>query len=338
LSRLTVTERAVSAWTDVEASFVASEVFQVRLVGADWGGVARATFIPSIPHTRDEWSTLVAILGTTISPYLFFWQASEEVEEEKSAGQSMLAQGRGATLKELELRNIDVGVGAFFSNMVMFFIILTTAITLNRHGITHIEATRQAAEALRPLAGKFAATLFTVGIVGVGFLAIPTLATAFPRCLPWLAFCVTSQLGNRARCLAGTKAYAVRASWKPHGQRFGVHRLSAACIRESRRSTRVPLKVVITVEGGAESRTFDGETIVVRLHGALIATEIELSRGMKISIHVYVTDKRAAARVVFVDPKNTLHCGIELDEPQNILGVSLLPDDWEGTAALETAH
>jgi Mn2+/Fe2+ NRAMP family transporter len=159
------------------------------VVGADWGGVARATFIPSVPHTRDEWSTLVAILGTTISPYLFFWQASEEVEEEKSAGQSTLAQRRGATIKELELRNFDVGVGAFFSNMVMFFIILTTAITLNRHGITHIETTRQAAEALRPLAGKFAATLFTVGIVGVGFLAIPTLAGsaayAFAETLGW---------------------------------------------------------------------------------------------------------------------------------------------------------
>jgi NRAMP (natural resistance-associated macrophage protein)-like metal ion transporter len=146
------------------------------VVGADWTKVVRATFIPSMPHSRDEWSTLVAILGTTISPYLFFWQASEEVEEEKSAGQSTLAKRRGATLKELELRNFDVGVGAFFSNMVMFFIILTTAITVNRHGITHIETTRQAAEALRPLAGKFAATLFTVGIVGVGFLAIPTLA------------------------------------------------------------------------------------------------------------------------------------------------------------------
>jgi NRAMP (natural resistance-associated macrophage protein)-like metal ion transporter len=146
------------------------------VVGADWNKVVRATLVPSIPHTRDEWSTLVAILGTTISPYLFFWQASEEVEEEKAAGQTTLAERRGATLKELELRNFDVGVGAFFSNMVMFFIILTTAITLNRHGITHIETTRQAAEALRPLAGKFAATLFTVGIVGVGFLAIPTLA------------------------------------------------------------------------------------------------------------------------------------------------------------------
>jgi NRAMP (natural resistance-associated macrophage protein)-like metal ion transporter len=159
------------------------------VVGADWGRVARDTLVPSMPHTSGEWSMLVAILGTTISPYLFFWQASEEVEEEKAAGQSTLAQRKGATPKELELRNVDVGVGAFFSNMVMFFIILTTAITLNRHGITHIETTRQAAEALRPLAGKFAATLFTVGIVGVGFLAIPTLAGsvayAFAETLGW---------------------------------------------------------------------------------------------------------------------------------------------------------
>jgi NRAMP (natural resistance-associated macrophage protein)-like metal ion transporter len=159
------------------------------VVGADWGRVVHDTLVPSMPHTRDEWSTLVAILGTTISPYLFFWQASEEVEEEKAAGQSTLAKRRGATLKELELRNIDVGVGTFFSNVVMFFIILTTAITLNRQGITHIETTRQAAEALRPLAGKFAATLFTAGIIGVGFLAIPTLAGstayAFAETLGW---------------------------------------------------------------------------------------------------------------------------------------------------------
>ena len=132
---------------------------------------------------------LVAILGTTISPYLFFWQASEEVEEEKAAGQSTLAMRRGASIQELEMRNIDVGVGAFFSNLVMFFIILTTGITLHRHGLTHIETTRQAAEALRPLAGRFAATLFTVGIVGVGFLAIPTLAGssayAFAETLGW---------------------------------------------------------------------------------------------------------------------------------------------------------
>jgi NRAMP (natural resistance-associated macrophage protein)-like metal ion transporter len=159
------------------------------VVGADWGRVARDTLVPSMPRTRDEWSMLVAILGTTISPYLFFWQASEEIEEEKAAGQSTLAKRRGATRKELELRNFDVGVGSFFSNMVMFFIILTTAITLNRHRITQIETTRQAAEALRPLAGKFAASLFTIGIVGVGFLAIPTLAGsvayAFAETLGW---------------------------------------------------------------------------------------------------------------------------------------------------------
>jgi NRAMP (natural resistance-associated macrophage protein)-like metal ion transporter len=159
------------------------------VVGANWGQVLHATLIPSMPHSKNEWATLVAILGTTISPYLFFWQTSEEVEEEKSAGQKTLAQRRGATSEELELRNIDVGVGAFFSNMVMFFIILTTAITLNRHGLVNIETSRQAAEALRPFAGNFAATLFTLGIVGVGFLAIPTLAGsaayAFAETLGW---------------------------------------------------------------------------------------------------------------------------------------------------------
>lgn len=159
------------------------------IAGANWTQVLRDVFVPSLPSSREEWSMLVAILGTTISPYLFFWQASEEVEEEKLAGQSTLAQRRGATPQELDMRNIDVGVGAFFSNMVMFFIILTTAITLHGHGITKIETSRQAAEALRPFAGKFAATLFTLGIVGVGFLAIPTLAGstayAFAETLGW---------------------------------------------------------------------------------------------------------------------------------------------------------
>jgi len=159
------------------------------VVGANWSEVLRATFVPSMPHSRDAWAMLVAILGTTISPYLFFWQASEEVEEEKLEGRNSLALRKGATVEELGLRKIDVTIGAFFSNMVMFFIILTTALTLNRHGITNIETSRQAAEALRPFAGNFAATLFTVGIVGVGFLAIPTLAGstayAFAETLGW---------------------------------------------------------------------------------------------------------------------------------------------------------
>jgi hypothetical protein len=95
--------------------------------------------------------------------------------------------------------------------------------------------------------------------------------------------------------------------------------------------------VLITIEGAAESRTCDGETIV-NLHGALIATAIGLSSGMRISIRVYLTDKRAMAGVVYVDPRNPLHCGIELNEPRNIWGVPLPPDDWEQTTASEVGH
>ena len=118
---------------------------------------------------------LVAILGTTISPYLFFWQASQEVEEEKAAGRDTLEKRVGATDEELRTRKYDVGIGTFFSNIVMYFIILSTALTLNKHGLTNIETSRQAAEALVPLAGRFASLLYTVGLLGVGFLAIPTL-------------------------------------------------------------------------------------------------------------------------------------------------------------------
>jgi hypothetical protein len=99
-------------------------------------------------------------------------------------------------------------------------------------------------------------------------------------------------------------------------------------VHNLRRTSRVPLKVVIAIEGDTETRTCDGETIVVNLQGALIATTVGLSTGMRISIHVYLTDKRAAARVVYIDPKNPLHCGIALDEPRNIWGVPLPPNDW----------
>ena len=144
-------------------------------VGVEWKTVVHDAVIPSMPRTRGEWAMLLAILGTTISPYLFFWQASEEVEEEKRIGRTMLASRLGATNIELVDRKIDVGFGTFFSNLIMFFIILTTALTLHRHGLVAIETSRQAAEALVPLAGRFAATVYTLGIVGVGLLAIPTL-------------------------------------------------------------------------------------------------------------------------------------------------------------------
>jgi hypothetical protein len=103
---------------------------------------------------------------------------------------------------------------------------------------------------------------------------------------------------------------------------------SSGTFDRPRRSARVPLKVVIAIGGGTGSRTCEGETIVVSLHGALLATAIELSVGMRISIHAYLTDKRAGVRVVYIDPQNPLHCGVALDEPRNIWGVSLPPDDW----------
>ena len=154
-----------------------------------WSAVLHATFVPSIPSGRTAWASLVAILGTTISPYLFFWQASQEVEEEKARGRHTLVERRGATPEELQDRKIDIGVGTFFSNVVMFFIILTTAFTLHVHGMTEVTTSRQVAEALRPLAGNLATLLYTLGIVGTGLLAIPTLsgsaAYAFAELFGW---------------------------------------------------------------------------------------------------------------------------------------------------------
>jgi NRAMP (natural resistance-associated macrophage protein)-like metal ion transporter len=164
-------------------------VIAAFLIGPDWSAVAHDTFVPSWPKGHDAWATLVAILGTTISPYLFFWQASQEVEEDKAKGRRMLRDRQGATDKDIIKRKIDVGTGTFFSNLVMYFIILATAMTLHKHGITRIETSKQAAEALRPMAGEFAYLLYTVGIIGVGFLAIPTLsgsaAYAFAETFHW---------------------------------------------------------------------------------------------------------------------------------------------------------
>ncbi|MDQ6828439.1 MAG: divalent metal cation transporter [Gemmatimonadota bacterium] len=146
------------------------------IVGPDWRAVLRETVVPSLPHGREMWGMLVAILGTTISPYLFFWQASQEVEEEKSKGRRRVADRVGATPEEIRTRKLDVGAGTLFSNLAMYFIILATALTLHRHGMTHPATSRDVAEALTPLAGRFAAMLYTVGLVGTGVLAIPTLA------------------------------------------------------------------------------------------------------------------------------------------------------------------
>jgi Mn2+/Fe2+ NRAMP family transporter len=158
------------------AVFLFGYVVTAFLIHPEWGSVFRDVVVPKLPRSRAGWSALVAILGTTISPYLFFWQASQEVEEEKSMGRLETIERYGASPNEIRDRKLDVGAGTFFSNIVMFFIIVTTTFTLHRHGLTNIETSRQAAEALRPLAGPSCYYLYTFGIIGVGLLAIPTLA------------------------------------------------------------------------------------------------------------------------------------------------------------------
>lgn len=179
----------VIAFTTIELRYVAlarilkwlafvlfAYVVDAIVVGPDWRSVLHDTIIPSLPHGSEMWGMLVAILGTTISPYLFVWQAAQEVEEEKAKGRRRVADRVGATPTEIRTRQADVAVGTLFSNVVMYFIVLATAVTLHRHGITHPQSSREVASALTPLAGRFASLLYTVGIVGTGALAIPTLA------------------------------------------------------------------------------------------------------------------------------------------------------------------
>ncbi len=141
----------------------------------DWRLALRATLIPHVELSRAFFSLLVAILGTTISPYLFFWQAAQEVEEERAMGRD-LAHRRGATHAELAACRTDVVAGMVASNAIMYFIILTTAATLHASGQTSITTAQQAAEALRPVAGASAYWLFTLGLIGTGMLAVPVLA------------------------------------------------------------------------------------------------------------------------------------------------------------------
>jgi NRAMP (natural resistance-associated macrophage protein)-like metal ion transporter len=148
------------------------------VVHPNWSAVLHETFLPTWPTAHAAWAGLVALLGATISPYLFFWQASLELEEKRDLGPVVYADGPDANAKRLSARRLDVAFGTLFSNLAMYFIILTTALTLHRNGVTNIDTSRDAAAALMPLAGPFSTTLFTIGIVGVGLVAIPTLITS----------------------------------------------------------------------------------------------------------------------------------------------------------------
>jgi NRAMP (natural resistance-associated macrophage protein)-like metal ion transporter len=141
----------------------------------DWKQALKVTLVPHLEWSRGFLAVLVGILGTTISPYLFFWQAAEEVEEDRLKGQKTLAQRKGSTPKELKAARTDTVIGMFFSNFIMYFIILTTGATLHAHGQTNITTAREAAEALRPLAGNGAYLLFTLGLIGTGMLGVPVL-------------------------------------------------------------------------------------------------------------------------------------------------------------------
>ena len=152
-------------------AYVASAFF----ANPDFGQVLRGTLIPTFSLEPNFLATLVAILGTTISPYLFFWQASQEVEEEVEAGRHRLWQRRGATNSELKYRAWDINTGMALSNGVMYFIILATAATLWTNGQTQIQSAADAAVALEPLAGRAAAALLAIGLIGAGFLAVPVL-------------------------------------------------------------------------------------------------------------------------------------------------------------------
>jgi NRAMP (natural resistance-associated macrophage protein)-like metal ion transporter len=155
----------------------------VFMLHVSWDVVLVRSLVPHLQRGNDYWLMVVAVLGTTISPYLFFWQAAQEAEQRQRLDGAGSA-GAAVTTTELFAREhlqrirLDTVVGMVFSNLIAFCVMLATALTLNQHGITDIQTTRQAAEALRPLAGDFAFTLFSLGIIGTGMLAVPVLAAS----------------------------------------------------------------------------------------------------------------------------------------------------------------
>jgi NRAMP (natural resistance-associated macrophage protein)-like metal ion transporter len=154
-------------------AYIASAI----LAKPEIGPVIAGTFIPKIELTREFLSLLVAVIGTTLSAYLYTWQSNVEVEEEIAQGRTTAKQRRGATDEELRKTRRDIVLGMLFSNLIMYFIILATGATLHKAGKTEIETAAQAAEALRPIAGDAAGILFALGIIGVGFLAVPIMTT-----------------------------------------------------------------------------------------------------------------------------------------------------------------
>jgi Mn2+/Fe2+ NRAMP family transporter len=147
------------------------------LAKPDLGEVLRGTFVPYVCFDREFLSLLVAVIGTTLSAYLYTWQSNEEVEEEIALGRTRLSERIGATRAELAATRRDILLGMSFSNVIMYFVILATSSTLFKAGVRDVQTAAEAATALRPLAGAGAEVLFALGVIGVGFLAVPVMTT-----------------------------------------------------------------------------------------------------------------------------------------------------------------
>jgi NRAMP (natural resistance-associated macrophage protein)-like metal ion transporter len=160
------------------------------LAHPNWHTVLNYSVIPRLTFSKDQLLLICAILGTTITPYLFFWQTSQEIEEEIAAGQTTLKQRAGSDATAMKKMRIDVWSGMFLSNVVMFFIIAACASVLFKHGITNISTAAQAAQALRPFAGNATYFLFAIGILGMGLLAIPVMAGSS-------AYAISESMGKR---------------------------------------------------------------------------------------------------------------------------------------------
>ena len=185
-------------------------VATVLIVGVRWGEVAFYTFVPHIQWSTDFLTSVVAVLGTTISPYLFFWQASEEAEEERidPAAKPLVEASPQQAYREIRRIRLDTWFGMGLSNLISWCIIVTTAATLGANHVTNIQSAEQAAEALRPIAGEFAFLVFACGIIGTGLLAIPVLAGsaayAVAEMLDWPAG--LSELPRQAKAFYATIA------------------------------------------------------------------------------------------------------------------------------------
>lgn len=176
VAQIFTTYQKYSKYLKYLALTLLSYVATMLIVKANWSEIIYSTFIPTFDFSKESILLVTGVLGTTISPYLFFWQTSQEIEEEIMDGKTSIKSRLGATNEEVSHMRADVWSGMFLSNLVMFAIIATCGATLHASGITNIETAAQAAAALKPLAGNTAYLLFALGIIATGLLAIPVLA------------------------------------------------------------------------------------------------------------------------------------------------------------------